>query len=164
MTEATPAALTELPRDATAAATMRAQLTATPEYMKDWQTNQTKQAELGYLRWVAAGHDPDKWGQPPASSDDIRAQMTDRDLDLENKRIETLGKLIRDFDDVKRGTIARGLATQQQHDEAVRELARMKKDPAFGRRVLAGEADAVDMWSRMNLVAAMRVAPPDYKW
>jgi hypothetical protein len=56
-----------LPRDPAAAESMREQLMADSEYVKDWQTNQAKQNELAYLRFVSRGGDPDAWGRPAGS-------------------------------------------------------------------------------------------------
>jgi hypothetical protein len=155
--------LTELPRDAAAAATMRAQLTSAPEYMKDWQTNQTKQAELGYLRWVAGGNDPDAWGKPPETPDDVRAGMADRDVAIDDARLATWENLIR-MDDQMKFEHRRGLATAQQVEDAKADIERMKSDSAFRLRVLNGDQDAKQRWLRAGRVASMQVAPDDYKW
>jgi hypothetical protein len=96
-----------LPRDAAGAATLREQLTSDAEWMKDWRTDQGKYSTLGYLRWVEGGADPDAWGRAPATPDEVRSQMTDRELAFDDERIETYAKHIANFDDVTRATIAR---------------------------------------------------------
>jgi hypothetical protein len=99
----------------------------------------------------------------PATTADVEMQMVDR-LAADQERVaETWARHIR-LTEQGRFELKRGLATAEQVANAKAELDKMKRDPAFGRRVTAGDRDAVDQWSRMNLVAAMRVAPPDYKW
>ena len=68
------------------------------------------------------------------------------------------------MDDAMRFEAKRGLVTQQQVDEAKREIRRMLDDKSFGARVLANDMDAMDRWERFNLIASMKVAPADYDW
>jgi hypothetical protein len=127
--------------------------------MKDWQTNQEKQAELAYLRWVAGGNDPDRWGKPPETPDDVRAGMADRDLAIDDARLATWEKLIR-MDDQQRLEHRRGLATAQQIEDAKAEIERMKADAAFRVRILNGDQDAKRRWLLAGRVATMQVIKP----
>jgi hypothetical protein len=141
----------------------RQELMADPDYGEAAAGgDMVKVAELTKLWRIEHGMTPEP--VPPANPDDVRKSMTDRDLAIDAARVDTWGKYIIGFDDAKRATIARGLATQEQHDEAKRELERMKRDPETARRVLSGDADAMDKWTRYNLIASMRVAPADYDW
>jgi len=60
--------------------------------------------------------------------------------------------------------MSRRLATQEQHDFAIAERARLLKDGAFRARVYANDADAIDRWIKITQVAAAPIAAPDYKW
>lgn len=101
--------------------------------------------------------------QPPASPDEVRSQMQDRDLQLDDARLSTWEKHIR-MNDTMRFEHRRGLVTQQQHEDAQRELQRLKGDREFCAKVLAGNVDAVDRWMRFGRIAAMQVAPDDHDW
>ena len=82
MSDATPGATAiidaPLPTDSAGAQTMRDQLVADSEYMKDWKTNSDKQSTLAYLRWVATGNPPGLWGAPPETPGDVQLQDNDR--------------------------------------------------------------------------------------
>jgi hypothetical protein len=169
MSESTPGATSimadvPLPRTAPEAAEMYQTLRGNPEYMKGWETDQGKQSTLAYLRWTSQGYDPEAWGRAPATPDEVRAQMGDRDQVLDERRVEGYGKDIIGFNDGIRATIKRGLATPEQHAEAERQLARMIADPEFGRKIMNGDMDARDKWARWNLIKALRVAPADFDW
>lgn len=167
MTEVAPSDLMNAPLASLTpeqAGARRASLMATPEFTKAAiEGDVGKQEMLRDLWMLERGHQPASL-RPPSNAADVHEGMSDKEIELDRQRVETWGKFIDNFDDVKRATIQRGLCTQQEHDEAVRELARMKKDRAFGARVLAGDNAAGDAWARVNLVASMQVAPDDYKW
>jgi hypothetical protein len=59
----------------------------------------------------------------------------------------------------------RGLATKEQMDEAKNSIARAKRDPEFGRKVLAGDMDANEQWAAWHFIAHhCREAPADFDW
>jgi hypothetical protein len=122
----------------------------------------TKQEMLRDLWMLERGHRPASL--QPQDSADVSAQMGEREIELNQQRVETWGKFISDFDEVKRATIARNLATREQHAQALLEVRRMLSDREFARKVLNGDMDAKDRWATWNLIAAMQVAPDDYQW
>jgi hypothetical protein len=140
----------------------RQELMADPEYGKAAAGgDMVKVAELTRLWRIEHGLPADP--VPPANPEDVRKQMLDADLAIDDARLATWEKHIQ-MDYVARAQHHRGLATQEQHDQAVRMIERMKADRAFGAKVLAGDIDAKEKWMRWGLVASMRVAPPDYDW
>jgi hypothetical protein len=142
------------------AAATRASLMANEEFSKKALAGDREaQQKLTELWQLERGWQP----TTPATVKDVEVQIRDRAAEDRHRVIETWAKHIR-LTEQGRFELARGLATAEQVENAKAELDKMKRDPAFGRRVTAGDRDAVDQWSRMNLVAAMRVAPPDYKW
>jgi hypothetical protein len=145
------------------AAEMRATLLADKEFSKSALNGDAeKQQRLASLLLLSKGYQPGA-GANPQGVADVAAQATERAI-LEQERVaDTWGRHIR-LTPQSRMELARGLCTREQHDTAVAELDKMKRDPAFGRRVTSGDRDAIDAWSRMNLIAAMRVAPADHKW
>jgi hypothetical protein len=151
------------PTTATEAGARRQELMQDPDYGKAAAAgDMTKIAELTKLWRIEHGMTPEPVA--PATSEQVRAQMQDADRILEDARVETWGQSISGFTDVMRAQVARNLATQEQHDQAVLEVRRMLSDREFGRRVLDGDMDAKDRWARFNLIAAMQVAPADYDW
>jgi hypothetical protein len=152
-----------LPRDAAGAAALRESLTSNADYMKDWKSDQGKQNTLAYLRFVAGGNDPDRWGKSETESD-VRAQMTDRDKEIHEARLDAFARHTRMTPEI-RHEFSRRLATQEQHDFAVAERERLLKDKAFGRRVhVDHDAEAIDRWIKVVQAAAAPVAPPDFDW
>jgi len=120
-------------------------------------------AENTRLWRIANGMTPEP--QPPATPEQIRQQMTERDLAIEEMRLATLEKYgARMEDGTRRFEHRRGLATAEQVEYARREVERMKRDVAFAQRVVAGDPDAVDRWLRFGRVASMQVAPADHDW
>jgi hypothetical protein len=145
------------------AETTRNALLSDPEFTKAARAGDAaKVKQLGDLLLLSRGYQPGA-GLNPQNVADVEVQADQRAILDQERVIDTWGRHIR-LTPQGRMEIARGLATQEQHDNAVAELDKMKRDPAFGRRVTSGDRDAIDAWSRMNLIASMRVAPPDYKW
>lgn len=152
-----------LPTDPGEAQAMRERLMADAEYAKAAASgDKDKYTTLGYLRWVAAGNPAELWGAPPASPVDVRAQMSDRDLALDDRRLNNYARDMR-LNDQAQLENRRGLATQEQHDEALRELDRMKADGSWAR-MSNGDKFTKEKWMRFNRIASMVVAPPDYDW
>jgi hypothetical protein len=148
------------PITAEAAAATRAGLMANAEFAKKAMAGDREaQQKLTALWQLERGIQP----APPTTVADVEIQAVDRLAADQQRVIETWARHIR-LTEQGRFEIARGLATAEQVANAKAELDKMKRDPAFGRRVTSGDRDAIDQWSRMNLVAAMRVAQPDYKW
>jgi hypothetical protein len=146
-----------------AAASQRAELMADPAFCKSAiEGDVGKQEMLRDLWMLERGHVPAS--SQPQDSADVAVQMSEREIQLSQQRVETWGKSISGFNDMMRAQIARNLATQEQHDQAVLEVRRMLSDREFGRKVLDGDMDAKDRWARWNLIAAMQVAPADYDW
>jgi hypothetical protein len=143
------------------------QLMGDPKFRERAEANGPAEQEmLRDLYQLKNGHVPEHL-RPPSNTADVYEGMSLREIEHDKQRVETYAKDIIGFDDVMRFQIARGLCTQQQHDKAVRELAKLKSDPAFVQRLLRTDwpdQDARDLWQRWNLIAALRVAPPDYQW
>jgi hypothetical protein len=141
----------------------RAELMADPEFQSRVAARDAVAFDEHTKLWrVEHGLTPEP--QPPATADEVRARMTERDLAIDDARVMTYAKFIDGWNDEKRATIARDLATQEQHDEAVREVDRMKRDKVFAARVLAGDSAAVDAWIRFGKIASMKIAPPGHMW
>lgn len=139
------------------AAARRQELMRDPEYGKAAASgDMVKVAELTKLWRLEHGMTPEP--APPVNPDEVRAQMTERDLAIDDARLGVWEKHIR-MNDQMRFEHRRGLATAEQVEEAKRDIERMKKDSAFRVRVLAGDQDAVDKWMRAGRVATMQVAP-----
>jgi hypothetical protein len=150
------------PTTATAAGARRQELMADPDYGKAAAAgDMAKISELTRLWRIEHHMTPEP--QPPATPEEVRASMLDRDAEIDDARIDGYAKYI-PFNDEKRATIRRGLATQAQHDEAARELDRMIADPVLRQRIMDGDKDAKERWHAFNLIKALRIAPPDYKW
>jgi hypothetical protein len=146
-----------------AAGARRAELLADADYCNSAIAGDVSKQEMLRDLWLMErGHRPASLA--PTNIGEVYANMSEREIELDQQRVATWSKFISDWDDQKQLEATRGLATQQQHDEAVRELARMKSDGAFARKVLAGDKIAGDAWARANLVASMRIAPDDYNW
>jgi hypothetical protein len=143
------------------------QLMATPEFTDGARAGDVqKQEMLRDLYQLARGYVPEHL-RPPENAGDVQEQMSTREIEDTQRRVETYAKDIIGFNDAMRAEIARGLVTPQQHDKAVRELAKLRSDQNFVHRLLRTDwpdQDARDLWQRWNLIAAMRVAPPDHKW
>jgi hypothetical protein len=96
MSESTPGATeiadAPLPTDRAAAEAMYTELTGNAEWMKDWRTDQGKWSTLGYLRWTAAGNDPARWGRPPETTGDVRAQESDRAVRAAEEHAQVLDR------------------------------------------------------------------------
>jgi hypothetical protein len=144
----------------------RAELTADPKFTERALAGGVAEQEMLRDLWLLErGHLPARL--QPVHVGDVYAGMGEREIEHDKQRVETYAKDIIGFDDKMRFQIARGLATRQQHDTAVRELAKLKSDPAFVQRLLRTDwpdQDARDLWQRWNLIAALRVAPDDHDW
>jgi hypothetical protein len=121
----------------------------------------TKIAELTKLWRVEHGMTPEP--VPPATPEDVRASMLDRDLQLDDMRLCTWERLA-DMDDQQKFEHRRGLATAQQVADARDAIERMKKDAGFRVRVLNGDQDAVRKWLLAGRVATMQIADADHDW
>jgi len=56
------------------------------------------------------------------------------------------------LDDAQRFQLERGEAKESEIAEARREIARLKKDLEFTRKLTAGNIDAMDRWSKLHKV------------
>jgi len=121
------------------------------------------QQERRDLWLLARGHQPGGLPVMPSDGTGVQQQMDAREEQIAEARFDVWQKNIR-MNDVQRAEAKRGLATQQQVDDAKREVRRMLDDKEFGAKVLAGNADAKDKWHRFNFIASLPVAPADYDW
>jgi hypothetical protein len=112
---------------------------------------------------LSRGHTPGATPAMPNDAHGIHEQVAAREEQITEARLDTFAKHTRQTPEM-RAQFKRRLATAEQHDYAVNERARLLKDPAFGARVLNGDADATDHWVRIVQTAAAPVAPSDYKW
>lgn len=140
----------------------RAELMANPEFSARIAARDSE-AFAEHTRLWRVEHNMTPEPQAPATPEDVRSGMLERDLQLDDARLAVWERNIR-MDDQMRFEHRRGLVTKQQSEDAQREIERMKRDRAFGARVLAGDQDAVDRWMRFGRIASMQVAPDDYKW
>jgi len=156
-------AITEpaLPTDAAAATAMRNQLTSDSEYMKDWRTNGEKSTMLGYLRWVAAGNDPARWGKPAEDMADVQAKAGDRGnqfLDLHRLTID------QHFDlnpAEHHEVVYQRPFSQQDKDAAAREYAKVTRDAAFMEKWRNGDRVSRSQVYRLNVIKAAPLARSD---
>jgi hypothetical protein len=112
---------------------------------------------------MARGYQPGATPAMPNDAQGIHEQVAAREEQIVEARLDTFAKHTRQTPEM-RAQFKRRLATQEQHDFATNERARLLKDPAFRQRVVNGDADAVDHWVRIVQTAAAPVAPADYKW
>jgi hypothetical protein len=91
--------------------------------------------------------------------------MSEREEQIHEAVLDTWAKHIPAADPVRRAQMARGLATADQITAAKESIERAKRDPEFGRKVLAGNMDARERWASWHFVAYhCREAPADYDW
>src|SRR5689334_17453638 len=129
MTDIAPSTLINQPLSPEQAGARRAELMRDPEYGKAAAGgDMVKVDELTKLWRIEHGMTPEP--TPPASPDEIRSQMTERALAIDDDRLATWEKLIR-MDDQMRFEHRRGSATAQQIEDAKAEIERMKSDAAF---------------------------------
>jgi hypothetical protein len=121
----------------------------------------TKIAELTKLWRIEHGMTPEPVA--PATPEEVRASMLDRDAEIDEARLTAWERLIK-MDDPMRLEHRRGLVTARQREEAQFEKERMLRDGAFRQRVLDGDQDAVDRWMRIGRLCTMQIAPPDHDW
>jgi hypothetical protein len=112
---------------------------------------------------MARGYTPGATPAMPSDAHGIHEQVAAREEQITEARLDTFAKHTRQTPEM-RAQFRRRLATQEQHDYATNERARLLKDPAFRQRVVNGDADAVDTWVRIVQTAAAPVAPADYDW
>lgn len=136
------------PITAEAAAATRAGLMANAEFAKKAMAGDREaQQKLTALWQLERGIQPAPPTTPPGFSTandlvaDVEIQAVDRLAADQQRVIETWARHIR-LTEQGRFEIARGLATAEQVANAKAELDKMKRDPAFGRRVTSGDRDA----------------------
>jgi hypothetical protein len=158
MTDIAPSNVMNVPLTPETAGARRQELMRDPEYGKAAASgDMVKIDELTKLWRIEHGLTPEP--TPPANPDDIRKQMTDRDLAIDDARLATWEKLIR-MDDQQRLEHRRGLATAQQIEGAKAEIERMKSDAGFRLKVLNNDQDAKRRWLLAGRVASMQVIKP----
>jgi hypothetical protein len=121
------------------------------------------QQERAAYWMMSKGHQPGSTPVMPSDSAGVAQQMDEREQQIQAARLDVWQRHI-PMNDVARAEIKRGLVTQQQQDDAKREIRRMLDDKEFGAKVLAGHMDAKARWTSANLIASMRVADENYDW
>jgi len=121
------------------------------------------QQERAAYREMSRGRQPGAVPTMPGAAGEVAVQMDEREQAIHEARLDTFAKFTRQTPEM-RAQYSRRLATQEQHDFAVAERARLLKDPGFRAKVLDNDADAVARWVGIVQVAAAPVAPPGYKW
>jgi hypothetical protein len=99
----------------------------------------------------------------PQTPDQVRGQMQERDLAIDDARLGTWERLV-SMDDQMKLENRRGLATAEQVADAKLEVKRMIADRELGRKILNNDMDAKRKWLLAGRVAGMQVASPDHKW
>jgi len=146
------------------AAARRAELMSNKEYTDAARGGDVaKQQELAALRLMERGYQPGGPSAMPLDPGAVAQQMTERDQQIHEVKLDTFSKLVRMTPEM-RAQYSRRLATAEQHDFATAERQRLLRDGAFRARVLANDADAVHRWISIVQVAAAPVAPADYPW
>jgi hypothetical protein len=144
-----------LPREPSAAAAMRETLMADAEYTKAAASgDQAKWSTLGYLRWVATGNDPDRWGRPPETTGDVNAQATDRAVQAAEQHAAVLDK---NFDLTPRQQfeiLARRPVYEHEKTKAANEFEKCLRDSAFMERWRNGDRVARTTLFLLNAVKA----------
>jgi hypothetical protein len=112
---------------------------------------------------LSRGIDPAAVPVMPRDAAGVEAQARSREEQLEEARLGTWRKHIR-MDEMARAQVKRGLATQEEVDNAKDEIRDMIDDPEFRTALLRGDRHAKKLWHAANLTASMRVAPKDYDW
>jgi len=149
------------PMSPEAAGQLRAERLADPKYAEAARNGDMEKArELAALWQLERGREPAT--NAPQDVAGVVAQMSEREMADNRRRVDTWAGLIQ-MTPERRAEIERMVATEENVAAAKRELERMKRDDVFRRKVLANDMDAVDRWSRMNLIASMRPVPADYK-
>jgi hypothetical protein len=122
-----------------------------------------KQQERAAFWMMSRGHQPGAVPTMPADSTGIAQQMTERDEQIHEAKLDAFAKHVRMTPEL-RGQFSRRLATQEQHDFATAERGRLLRDPDFRAKVFAGYADETDRWIKICQAAAAPVAPADCDW
>jgi hypothetical protein len=122
-----------------------------------------RQQERRDLWMLSRGHQPGAVPATPSDANAVQGQVQEREAAITEARLDTFAKHTRQTPEM-RAQFKRRLATQDQHDYATAERARLLKDGNFRQRVLDGDADATDTWVRIVQAAAAPVAPAGYKW
>src|SRR6516165_10461465 len=110
---------------------------------------------------MARGYTPGAVPAMPSDAHGIHEQVAAREEQIVEARLDTFAKHTRQTPEM-RAQFKRRLATQEQHDYATNERARLLKDGSFRQRVLNNDADAVDHWVKICQTASAPVAPKDY--
>jgi hypothetical protein len=130
----------------------RAELTSDAEYMKSWRAGDAvKGKELSDLRLISLGHNPNP--PPPTSVEDVKMRMSAADAARQEQIKDWWRANVAPQNDVESFEFERGEATKSQKQQALRDIERAKRDPAFGRKVIAGDMDARLKWSRWHFIA-----------
>lgn len=119
--------------------------------------------ERAALREMSLGRQPEGVLVMPVDEAGVREQMLTREEQETEARLDVFAKYARMTPEL-RAQQKRWLATQEQHDFAVAEKARLLRDPEFSAKVVKGYPDETDRWVKTCQAAAATVAPPDYDW
>jgi hypothetical protein len=151
------------------AAARLAELDKDSEYTKALLAgDMAKVAERAAFKQMSEGKQPGPVAAP-VDSGSVLQQMSEREQEHHEKRLDAFDRLIvGGMSPLMREQYGRRLATQEQHDFAVRERERLMADPAFVARIhpRSGKPDptAIEQWIHMTQIAAAPIAPPDHKW
>jgi len=141
------------PMSPEAAAARRAALVADPEYVKSaLGGDELKQRTLADLFMLSRGQKPGSSAPAPQDVAGVQAQMSEREIADQRKVLDVWQSHMR-LDDAQRFQLERGEAKESEIAEARREIARLKKDTEFTRKLTAGDVAAMDKWSKMHKVA-----------
>jgi hypothetical protein len=144
-----------LPRDAAGAAALRETLMADAEYTKAAASgDQAKWTTLGYLRWVASGNDPDRWGRPPEIVGDVRAQESDRAIQAAEQHGAVLDRNYDLTAAQKFEVLSRRPVYASEKTKAENEFEKCMRDVAFMERWRNGDRVARTTLFLLNAVKA----------
>jgi hypothetical protein len=134
------------------------------EFVKAALGGDVSKQQLRAAFWqMSRGYQPGAVPAMPHDQQGIHEQVAAREEQIVEARLDTFAKHTRQTPEM-RAQFKRRLATQEQHDYATNERARLLKDGSFRQRVLNNDADAVDHWVRIVQTAAAPVAPADFDW
>jgi hypothetical protein len=112
---------------------------------------------LSDLWQLARGRQPG--ANVPQDVAGVMAQQGERELADQRRVLDTWRGHMR-LNDLGAFQLERGEAKESEIAEARREIARLKKDGEFTRKLTAGGAAEIDLWSRMHKVGfGMRAIP-----
>jgi len=132
----------------------RAALVKDPEFLKAALSgrDEPKNKLLAELFELSRGRQPGAATPAPADAAGVERQMSEREATDKRRVLDTWQSHMR-LDDAQRFQVERGQATHSQIAEAKREIARLKKDTEFALALTAGNAEAMDAWSKMHWIA-----------